>query len=157
LAPAGSKLVLNRDIQIPPLSLKIYVQAGQLTYSPNQYYPYCRFSVREVKPHAQRVQADEFQITRSWQVRDLFATLSTVPMLAAIFSGGGQDGKPSPITFGTEMDLRSADQPDVFRLMCGHLQDPNLTARYLTVAQVREALGDVFTLRIPGEAQGLSE
>jgi hypothetical protein len=150
--PPGSTLILNQDLLIPANRTKIFVQGGRLAYGANGYYPYCRFSVRDIQPDPQRVAAGEFAIYRTERVRDLFAALDKSQMLAAVFSGNGRgDGKPSPITYGTRMYLRSAEQPHVFRMLCGHLQDPNLTARDLTVKQIRQTLGEVFTLRLPGE------
>ena len=154
LVPPGSKFTLNQDILIPANSLKIFIQDGRLVYSPNQYYPYCKFSLRELKDHPQLVKADEFDIFKTWQVADLFAAIDTFhafPVFADISISSNDRGAPTPIVYGTEMDLHSATQPQVFRMMCGHLQDPNLTARYLSVDQMREALGGIFTLQLPGD------
>ena len=147
LVPEGSRLVLNQDFQIPPYRFKIFVQSGRLAYGANQYHPYCRFSVQETAAHPQLVKADEFEIYRTRRVTSLFAALSPTNLFAGVFSGGR--GKPTSVIYGTEMDLRSSSQPRAFQLMCGHLQDPNLTARYLSVAQMQQAMGEVFTLKLP--------
>jgi hypothetical protein len=146
--PSGSKLRLNSKIIIPPNSVKIYIQEGQLVAAANQYYPFCRFDVRNLKEIPQPVEPDEIEIYRTSWVTDLIAELNRHSLLAMTSRLDFGD-KPSPIVYGVQMDLRSAKQPDVFRLMCGHLQDPNIEARYLSVNQIRATLGKVFTLQLP--------
>ncbi|MFO1351103.1 MAG: hypothetical protein U1F68_10700 [Gammaproteobacteria bacterium] len=46
--------------------------------------------------------------------------------------------------------LQSATQPDVYRLVCGHLQDDDLGARYLRFDEIQQALGTVFSVRFAG-------
>ncbi len=147
LVPGGSRLILNQDIQIPAYRFNIFVQSGRLAYGANQNYPYCKFSVQETAAHPQLIKAGEFEIYKTRRVTSLFAARSPTNLFAGVFSGGR--GKPTSVVYGTEMDLRSASQPRAFQLMCGHLQDPNLTARHLSVAQMQQALGEVFTLKLP--------
>jgi len=47
--------------------------------------------------------------------------------------------------FVTHLRLQSANQPEVFRLSCGHVDDPG--SHYLSIEQIRKVLGDVFALR----------
>jgi hypothetical protein len=147
--PSGSKLILHRNLIIPANSLKIYLQDGDLGDGANQYYPFCKFELRQAKGYSQSIKPDQFIITRTRRVVDYFVGLDKRRFVASIHFGSSDNGKPSPMIYGTQMDLRSTTQAHVFRLTCGHLQDPNLTARHLTINQIREALGAVFSLQLP--------
>lgn len=150
--PPGSTLILNRRITIPPYDLKIYIQNGRLAQGANQAYPFCKFEVRHKQAHPQAIEPDEFEITRVDRVRSLFVKADR-PLLAATGIGGGtfeKEGKPTPRVHGSRMFLHSDRQPQVYQLVCGHLQDPNIEARYLSVQQIRETLGDIFTLKLAG-------
>jgi hypothetical protein len=149
--PRGSILVLHRDVAIPANRLKIYLQDGKLGYGANQYRPFCKFELRQAKKQRQFVTPDQFMITGTRRAVGYFVglDLNRRQLFASIGLKSSDNGKPSPEIYGTQMDLRSTRQPQVFRLTCGHLQDPNLTARHLSINQIREALGAVFTLRLP--------
>jgi len=145
--PGGSRLILNTNLLVPPYSAKIYIQNGWIAYGANQYYPYCKLQLQEPKFTPQEVLPGVFEIYRSRRITDLFASLE--PQVQHV-RARLYDGKPSPIVYGTDLFLRSAEQPQVYKLMCGHMQDPNLTARHLTIEQIRATLGEVFTLQLSG-------
>ncbi len=152
--PSGSTLILHSsDVAIPANRLKIYLQNGNLGYGTNRYYPFCKFELRQAKKQSQLITPDRFIITRTRRVVDYFVglNLDSQHLFASISLKSSNNGKPSPRIYGTQMDLRSANQPQVFRLTCGHLQDPNITARHLSINQIREALGAVFTLQLAPE------
>ncbi len=169
IPPVGSKLILNQGFVMPPHELKIFVQDGRLTYAANEYYPFCKFELRDLKDTPQEVEPDEFSIYNVSHQTGVFAALDRFDkrsLLASVgFGGGGGigigmggagmgifDGKPSPIVYGIRMDLSSSRQPNVFRMTCGHLQDPDMGARFLSIDEIRQALGNAFTLRLPQEA-----
>lgn len=151
--PSGSTLILHRDVAIPANRLKIYIQDGSLGYGVNQYYPFCKFELRKAKKQSQSILPDQFMVTRTRRIVDYFVGLDVDEreLLASIDLKSSGNGKPSPRIYGTQMELRSTTQPQVFRMTCGHLQDPNITARHLSINQIRETLGTVFTLRLPPE------
>lgn len=149
--PPGSTLILNRRIFIPPYELKIYIQNGRLAQGANQYYPFCKFEVRHKKDHPQAIEPDAFEIRRVDRVRSLFVKADRPYALTGAAIGGGifeKEGKPTPRVHGSRMFLHSDRQPEVYQLVCGHLQDPNIEARYLSIQQIRETLGDIFTLKL---------
>jgi hypothetical protein len=170
MPPAGSKLILNQGFVIPPHELKIFVQDGRLAYGANEYYPFCKFELRDLKDTPQEVRPDEFTIDSVSRQTGVFAAFDQFDkrsLLAGIGVIGGYggisigiggtgisifDGKPSPVVYGIRMDLSSSRQPNVFRMTCGHLQDPDMGAHYLSIDEIRQALGGVFTLRLPQEA-----
>lgn len=148
--PQGSTLVLNRDITIAPGTVRVIYQQGREVYAPNQWEPFCKFEILPLKDEPQQVRADEFLIYRSGRgTGALLVGLEQLPRYARTGLLWFDDDSPSPLIYGTYLFLRSPKQPDVYRLLCGHLQDAGLVPRYLTVNQIRAALGNTFTLQIP--------
>lgn len=150
--PQGSRLILNHDITIPAGSVKVIYQGGRQVYAANEYEPFCKFEILPLKDVPQQVSADEFVIYRSGRGQHALLVgigLETLPRYAARGFLWWRDDAPSPRIYGTYMFLRSPTQPDVYRLICGHLQEPDGLARYLTINQIRAAIGDTFTLQTP--------
>jgi hypothetical protein len=147
-APAGTKLVLQRDITIPAGQVKIFFQQGRQVSAPDQYLPFCKFEILSLKDTPQVVRTDEFLIKRSGQVtsaivqRDLNFTRPRFRLVDHPFD-------ESSVLYGIVMFLQSSAQPDVYRMICGHLQDPTLGARGPTLEQIRSTLGDIFSLQLP--------
>jgi hypothetical protein len=147
--PEGSTLVLNRDITIRAGTVRTLYQGGREVYAPNQWEPFCKFEILTLKDEPQQVKADEFVIYRSGRGEDtLLVGLETLPRYARAGILFFDDDQPSPHIYGTYLFLRSPAQPDVYRLLCGHLQDSASVPRHLTINQIRAALGDTFTLQI---------
>lgn len=152
--PAGSTLTLNQTITIPAGEVKVYFQDGRLSSAVNQLDPFCEFEVYDLKDIPQVVAPDTFQIYQTSWERGYAAVAGQPRLLASlgftIALGGDFSGdKPSPSLHNVRMDLRSTRQPNVLLLSCGHLQDPGILARYLSVNQIRQALGEWFSLRLP--------
>lgn len=156
--PVGSRVVLNREVTIPPDQVSVMLQNGQIVRSGeiNTYYPHCKFEVRRRLDTAQTVAPDEFLVTRV--ERNLLHSVDAGTALHARVSvgigigigvGGGVNGNgPSVQTYATRMDLRSDRQPDVFRLTCGQWGYP-YDGEHVSANGMRKALGDVLTLRLP--------
>jgi len=153
LVPVGSTLILHNAVAIPPQRAGVYLQGGQILplAQVNQYYPHCKFEVRAPREMAQTVTPDEFAIAKSVQ-EVVHAMRADHIQLARVSVGisiglGIDGGGPSVQTYATRMDLRSANQPEVFRLTCGQWEYPPF-ARHVTIGEMRRALGAVFTLRL---------
>jgi hypothetical protein len=142
--PAGSRLILHRTLTIPPNGVSVWLQAGEVLPhgGVNQFEPWCKFEHRLRVARPLEVFPDTFTVTRVERRIDL--VLGMPARLAAL--DWSEDGQPSHVTYATRFHLGSALQPGVLRLTCGHLQDPVRNARHLTLAEIRQALGEVFTL-----------
>jgi hypothetical protein len=158
--PAGTHVVLAQALAIPPEQVGVFIQNGKvMPWSRiNQYHAHCKFEMRDRKDTEQRVNPDEFLVTRvvqdvihmlkwgRWQV----AEASLVKRVSS-----KDDGGPSVMTYATYMYLASERQPRVFRLGCGHWDYPGTrSAEYLSIAQMRKALGDLITLQLPAKGGG---
>jgi hypothetical protein len=128
--PAGSKLVLNRQLTIPAGVAHVILQHGEPGSAANEWDVNCRFEVRNLGPRV--IQPDTFLITRSGAQRDWV-------------------NQPSTMRYFKVFNLRSERQPDIMPMVCQYWSEP-LIGRPLTIRQVQEALGDYFTFEfaVPG-------
>lgn len=155
VVPAGSTLTLHRELTIPAEQVGIFLQHGEVKPATqiNWYRPHCKFELRDLADSARRVQPDTFVITRATQeilhsVRAPVRVAARIGVGIGITIGGVDDGSPSHQTYATRMDLKSERQPQVFRLTCGHWEEP-ARATHLSIREMRSTLGQVFTLTIP--------
>ncbi|NNG14194.1 MAG: hypothetical protein HKM22_03455 [Gammaproteobacteria bacterium] len=68
--------------------------------------------------------------------------LTPATVVARDFRGGAPNEN-----YMTVLYLHSDRQPDVFRMTCQHWEAPS-DAQHLTIKQIRQALGDLFTLKL---------
>lgn len=157
LVPAGSRVILSRELTIPAHQLSVYIQDGQVTTFSriNAYQPHCKFELHALSDSPRTVQKDEFIVVRS--VQEIQHTVKAGLLyarapLARRTAGGTDDGGPSVQAWATRLDLRSERQPQVSRLSCGHWDYPP-AAQHLSIAEMRRALGEVFALRIAARSR----
>ena len=155
--PVGAHVVLNREITIPPDSVSVMLQDGRITRAGdvNNYRPHCKFEVRRRLEVAQSVAPDDFLVTHV--ERNLLQSVdaapkrpvSATPVALRVASDGGEEGDGASLqTYATRMTLRSDKQPGVLRLTCGQWAYPP-EGEHLSIDDIRRALGEVLTLRIP--------
>ena len=142
---AGSVLQLNQPVEFAPQQVSVFMQHGRLQAEAllDRYQPYCKLERYTRQEHATRVQPDRFVIKRVVEETELTTQLPMPPMASLLLVGGD----PSVYTYTTHLYLHSAQQPEVYRLSCMHWEDI-LDDRYLSVAQMREAMGPLFTLEL---------
>lgn len=153
--PAGSRLVLHRELPVAARRADIYLQGGRVVeYAQvNPYHPYCAFELRTLRAEARTVAVDEFVITRATQeivfsVRAADRDPGRAPPGRLVGSVGGTDTEGESFrVFATRLELRSERQPDVLRLTCGHWVYPPYET-HLSIRQIREALGAGFALKL---------
>ena len=148
--PVGSTLVLNQQVDIRGDQVAVYVQNGELMQygEVNFYLPNCKFEIYTMSEQQRTVNPDRFEIVKV--VDDIESSaLQKSTQLAA--SGGamtlGWLDKSYVFNYATLMYLNSEEQKDVYRMTCQHWEDM-MDDKYLSVTQMRQAMGDVFTLEI---------
>ena len=161
--PAGSQLRLTRPLTIPANDAGVFIQYGKPQYSvwqPDQYYPNCDFELRTRASHERVVEPDTFTVTRT--VREIENVMLPPAVVASHDTGNGApdenymtahdtgNGAPNE-NYMTVLYLHSDKQPDVFRMTCQHWEAP-IDAQHLTIKQIRQALGDLFTLTLSEKA-----
>jgi hypothetical protein len=124
--PSGSTLKLNHALDIPAETAHVSFQHGNRVGGVDNTNVSCHFEVRDLGPHT--VQPDTFTITRAENPQEWIS-------------------QPTTMQFSKVLYLKSAKQPDVIDLDC-HYWDGPLWGRNITVAEVREAVGNYFTLEL---------
>lgn len=157
--PAGSRLVLNQPLSFQPGQVSVHVQNGQVIpiTAVQKYDPFCKFELYGRPEAARTVAPGDMTVTRTRQHRQdgTFSRLQGVQLAGVSLrvlaqAGGEPDGGPPLWSFLTHMDLRSATQPDVFRLTCLRWAYPGM-AEHVTIEEIRRTLAPLFTLRLPAE------
>ncbi len=151
----GSTLMLNREISIAGDQVAVYVQNGEVLREAdiNKYQPNCKFEIYTIDEKPRSVQAGSFEIIKvedniessSIQQGTQLASLDHV--IAGKLNALGMLDRSEVFNYATMMYLRSDKQPDVFRMTCQHWESV-LDDRYLSISQMRTAMGEVFTLII---------
>ena len=148
--PVGSTLTLNQDITISGNQVAIFVQNGELLrYREVDFYsPNCKFELYTISDQPRTVNQDSFKITKVVDEIDT-AEVAKSTYLAALDGGMTLSYIDTSYMFNyaTVMSLQSEQQTNVFRIACQHWEDL-MDSEHLTVAQMRQAMGDVFTLEI---------
>lgn len=148
--PVGSSIVLNQEVTISGDQVATYVQNGELmSYDAvNKYYPNCKFEIYTMSEQPRTVEPDAFEIIK---VVDEIESSSIKKSIQLAVRGNayafGMLDRSHVFNYATMMYLKSEKQKDVYRMTCQHWEDMR-DDRYLTVAQMRQAMGDVFTLEI---------
>lgn len=148
--PDGSRLLLARPFEIPADAATVRFQFGRLV-APDAVQtlePHCVLEVDTVRARPQRIEPDAFVVTQVQRNNSqLGAALDFL-----IRSAYADDETPSLVFYQTAFSLRSERQPGVRRLTCQHQQYAAGTGvpRHLTLVEIRQALGNWFTLEIPG-------
>ena len=147
--PPGSALILQRELRIPAHALAVYLQDGQvLPGGVSQYQPNCKFELRQKQNEPQVVTAGVFPIAHFAINRGDFAsTISQSFRPVRYRLDLFDEDAPSFIVYASYFFLASAEQPEVLRLSCRHWQVWG-EGRYLSLPEIQQALGEVFTLRL---------
>jgi hypothetical protein len=150
--PVGSTLELHQELTIPADKVAVYLQGGRVMPFSSVWAvnPHCKFEVYRRLDAEQTVKPDIFHITHVYQGEAHSVSLDRLQLAAGgvgihLQFGIGGSSSPSSRAIVTVMTLHSPRQPHVFRLSCGHVDDPG--SDQLSIAQVRKVLGEVFTLR----------
>jgi hypothetical protein len=144
-----SRLVLNRALTIPPNQVSVYVQNGEVKSQPDVdfYYPNCKFELYSISEQQRQVEPDSFRVHKVVDERNEvslgYRTYASLGGVAGLSMGDA----PQVYNYTTVMYLASAQQPDVFRITCQYWEDV-FVDKYLSIEQMRQAMGDVFTLEL---------
>ena len=121
--PPGSTLVLNQPLEIPAGRAHLMLQNGAAGTAAGELEVGCRFEVRNLGPRT--INPDTFVITE-------------------MASGREWVNQPSTMRFYKVLHLHSDTQADIMPMKCSYTDWP-LMGKPVTVAEIQEALGSVFT------------
>ena len=128
--PPGSKLVLHREVRITAERSHARFQNGEQTPGVDRFTVNCNLEQRDLGPAT--IAPDSFLITSDVNQREWI-------------------NQPHTMRFYKVFKLRSERQPGVMRLECQYWDGP-LFGRPLTITQVRQALGDIFSFEFAATA-----
>jgi hypothetical protein len=148
--PVGSQLVLERELELAPEQVSLYIQNGSI-FDPSQldrYHAYCKFEMWSRVDRKRVVSPGEFEITRVSQDYELVRLPDNRPVrLAALDMAGIDDSGPMAVIDKTFLYLHSDKESDVYRITCEHWSRI-IESRPLMVAEIRKTLEGMFTLQI---------
>lgn len=147
--PLGSTFTLTREILIQPDNTSVYLQNGQVgaARGVDFYRPHCKFELFTISTEARTVKPDTFTVIRIVDQReDVSLAWPSYAGLGLAYGDG-----PLHLTYSTAMYLESSIQPDVFRMDCKRWDDP-VIGEYLSINEMRQALGDYFTLTLADQS-----
>lgn len=139
--PVGTPIDLHRNLTIPSGQAGVFVP-GTSIGDRYRYEAVCRLEVYSIDKTPRTVVADRFTIVRFSQEWERFSQRETGLRYVSLQDYDG----PALLRFTTYLYLHSDRQPDVFRLVCSHLQDSAQQPRYLTAEEIRTVLAPTMTL-----------
>ena len=148
--PVGSTMTLNQAVTISGDQVASYVQNGELmSYDVvDKYKPNCKFEIYTMSEQSRTVEPDTFEIIKVVdEVESSSIKMRTQLAMRGNAYAFGMLDRSYVFNYATMMYLRSEKQKDVYRMTCQHWEDVK-DDRYLTVTQMREAMGEIFTLDI---------
>lgn len=153
--PVGSVLVLNQQVTVTGGQVAVYVQDGELMLyrDVDKYRPNCKFEIYTMSERSRNVQAGSFEIIKVVDEIESSSLRNEVQLAAFDFSmtsnhiAMGMLDHSLVFNYATMMYLKSDEQKDVYRMTCQHWE-AIMDDRHLSIAQMREAMGEVFTLKI---------
>jgi hypothetical protein len=144
----GSILTLHRQLSIDPYSARVYLQHGQRVSvnSVSRVHPNCWFEVNDVTDKPQFIDPGRFRIVGLNHYRRPFGlgSVNERLLVAGLYVGGLFD-RSQEIEFITAMKLNAEEGgTEIRNFMCKVTSDS--MGRYLTLREIREALGEVATI-----------
>ncbi len=143
--PVDSMLVLTTPVTIPAGTEHIFFQNNKLTpiRDVNRYLPYCEIQVSAARSSAQTIDPDEFVIFKIYHLNKFQLAEGGLIRTEMRDDSGGEDFE----VVATVMELYSAQQPEVRRLLCASWGLPQ-SMSFVTVHMIREQLAGYFDLRL---------
>jgi hypothetical protein len=143
---------LNRPLTIPAEAATVRLQYGRIVprNSVQEQDPFCVVELDTVRAEPQVLQPGRFAV---WRVTRSINPISAAALPFVKTAHADDDGEPTFLYYITAFRLRDAAQPTLRGMTCAWNQmAPGNRAlmRHLTLAEIRSALGDWFTL-IPPE------
>ncbi len=140
----GAVLKLAAVIEFAADSVAVYIQHGRLLpgNAVDSYKPYCILELRRKHPHPVSVTPDTFLIYRTYYESTAVLRYPMLASAARIVASASV----SHLVYETELFLRSARQPNVYRLTCKHWVDPAF-ARHVTYEEINATLGELMWIR----------
>jgi hypothetical protein len=148
----GGEFTLHRDITIAPGRRRMSFQDGTPAYAYSEFYPHCELVVPEIREEPQIIPASHYQIERVFGETHYVSRLHQAPVLLAA-RGTGHKLLASDTGEWIMQAYHISLQADVLShplmLICGGSYNIPYDARYPTLAEMQQSLGDYATISLP--------
>ncbi|HEB66929.1 MAG TPA: hypothetical protein ENI93_03180 [Gammaproteobacteria bacterium] len=133
--PLGTRFVINEPITVPPNTGHVTFQYGKPVAEGNlkgadDFYPHCRIEIDDVAPEPRTIAPGTWTLVRVQDFNELYSA-------------------PDQVLFRTYYTLRGDGQRKL-TVVCAQRNDA-WEFDYVTLPQMREALGKYVTIRLPDE------
>lgn len=149
--PSDSRLVLNQPLEVPANWATVRLQYGKVVPFGHvqEHLPHCILEINMVREAPHRVEPDTFEIIKVQRSTSTLAVNSG--FFFFIGTAFADTDRPSQMFYKTVFTLKSEKQPWIRELTCQNDQYAAGIAipNHLTVPEIRQALGGIFTLEIP--------
>jgi len=147
---SGGQFTLHRDITIAPGRVRIIFQEGAAGYGASEYQPRCELEVRDILETPQTIPAGSYRIGKVIGMQRYVRRPAEGTLLAA---GGdalrlADDTSNEWYMYTYRMQLLNEQQADAASLVCGGAYNFAFYARYPTLQEMRDSLGDYATLTL---------
>ena len=157
-ALAGSKVIINKKIEVKPGLTRVFMQDGIIVSSFNHYKTSCNIEIRKKDDENwQFIEPAEFSITGSQStLENVVQNKSDEPVKLAssnrsfygkLMADSSVNSSPSDIYLGIHYYLSGPDT-NVMRLSCRGAIAAPWEAQYPTPSEIEQALGDIIHLKI---------
>jgi hypothetical protein len=152
----GSTVTVPQRIEVPGGQTRIFFQRGEIVNKASDldlYKANCNFEINTLAETPRYIEAGTYTVTRTTR-QEREVVLFKPRQYASLAIGGlvskGDDG-PGMYFEEVRMTLRADQQSDIRELACrGVMTDPGWIEPP-TLAEIREALGQYATLKVPEE------
>jgi hypothetical protein len=149
--PAVGQLRLETALTLPAGAATLRLQHGRITAfnAVQEQDPFCVFELDTVREEPQAVTPATFAIVRVQRSVETFAGMPVWPWRSMRVAVGWDDGGPSHIYYKTVFRLAANPQgARALTCMSNQAMPGVAIMRHLSLRQMQEALGGIFTLRL---------
>jgi len=148
--PSGSSITINQELVVVPNAVSVAIQYGKAVDKSDVKlsHAHCRFELFTLQAERRTIYKDEVTIRKFVNSTDYVS--KGFGMYASLAEVSQNGGAPMAAIYSTTIYLKSEKQPDLYRLICEHWEDP-ASGTYLTITQIQETLGTVATFHQTNE------
>lgn len=151
MVPEGSVIELHQPLRIPPGSTRVWLVRGQPAAGRDWYAPGCNLEIDTLdRERVQIVDPGVFEVSRVQRTSEHTSERAAGVVVAALGAGFSWDSGDNRTWQGYHLWLHSDRQPDVRRLTCKGIYAEPWQATPPSIEVIRETLGAVASLRLPG-------
>jgi hypothetical protein len=144
--PVHSMIHLNTELTFHPGVVGLYIQDGQIV-KPNSidsYRPHCSIELDTKAHRVTRIQPDSFIVYRvRYEENNASLGMPSSILSVAINSANGISWE----LYSTVLYLKSERQPQIYRMVCEHLDDPQ-DPKHVSIEQIKHTLGELMHLEV---------